>query len=154
VSTVVIGVGNPLRGDDAVGLHVLRGLRERLGPTPDIDLVELWVGGLRLAEAMGGYARAVVVDALVEAGAEPGSIRRLDVADLAAARHLACAHDTSLPTALEAWRVLGLEMPEVLTIWGVVAADTETLTERLSPLVAAAVPRLIRVLAGELTGAA
>lgn len=136
--TIVLGVGNPLRTDDAVGLHVARLVAERLAGHPEIDVLELWTGGLSLAEAMAGYDRALVVDALVAGATPAGSVQRLGLADLGAARNLACAHDTSLPGAIETWRELGLHLPGSIVVFGVATHDTETLGERLSAPVAGA----------------
>ena len=150
--TIIVGIGNPIRSDDAVGLVVARILRERLAGTEGIDVAELWAGGLRLVEAMAGYDRAVVIDAMATGDKPPGSVRRLTLADLGAARNLTCAHDTSLPTALELWRRSSVPVPEDIAIWGIEGKDMLTLSEQLSqpvdeavPVVAAAILEDLRV---------
>jgi hydrogenase maturation protease len=147
--TVVIGVGNPVRADDAVGLHVVREVRDR-APAGACDVDELWAGGLRLVEAMTGYDRAIVVDALAGDGVAPGELVRLGLDDLGACRTMACAHDTSLPTALALWRAAGAAVPREITMLGIGAEDLSSLTEELTPAVAAAVPRAVRLVLGEL----
>ena len=72
--TLVLGLGNPLLGDDAVGLKVAALVRERLDGAPGVDVLEEEAGGLRLMERMTGYDRAVLVDAAVTGGT-PGTIR-------------------------------------------------------------------------------
>ncbi len=57
MKTLVLGLGNPLLGDDAVGLRVAASLRGRL--PPDVELDEDYCGGLRLMERLAGYDRAV-----------------------------------------------------------------------------------------------
>ena len=146
--TVVIGVGNPVRADDAVGLHVARAVRARAGGTCDVE--ELWAGGLRLVEAMSGYDRAIVVDALSGAGVAPGDLVRLPLDALGPCRSVACAHDTSLPVGLAVWREAGAPVPAEVTVLGVGAEDLVTLTEALSPAVAAAVPRAVEAVLAEL----
>jgi hydrogenase maturation protease len=66
--TLVLGLGNPLLGDDAVGLKVAALVRERLGGAPGVDVEEEEAGGLRLMERMTGYDRAILVDAAATAG--------------------------------------------------------------------------------------
>jgi hypothetical protein len=68
-SALIIGLGNPDRGDDAAGLLVAESLRERgaeaivhTGGT--LDLIEIW------AET----ERVIVVDAVLSGGA-PGTVR-------------------------------------------------------------------------------
>lgn len=147
--TVVIGVGNPLRADDAVGLHVARAVRARLGGRA-CDVDELWAGGLRLVEAMSGYDRAIVVDALAAGGVAPGALVRVPLTDLGPCRTVACAHDTSLPTALQLWREAGAPVPTQITVLGIGAEDLASLAEALTPAVAAAVPRAVEAVLREL----
>lgn len=150
--TVVIGLGNPVRADDSVGLAVIRELREQLTGTEGVELVELWAGGLRLVEAMVGFDRAVVVDAMCTGQVAPGTFRRLALGDLGATRTTTCSHDTSLPTALEMWKRMEAPVPEDLTIWGIEIQDTETFSEGLSNPVARAVPRVAAAILAELHG--
>ncbi len=137
--TVVVGLGNPVRADDGVGLAVARLVRERLGEAEGVHVTELGAGGLRLAEAVSGYDRAIVVDALAAGGA-PGTVRRLGLDDLTGCRTVACTHDTSLPTALDVWRLLGAPVPGEVTIFGIEVQDVDRFTERLTDDVARAVP--------------
>ncbi|HUK67126.1 MAG TPA: hydrogenase maturation protease [Anaeromyxobacteraceae bacterium] len=145
----MIGVGNPVRGDDAVGLHVARGVRARVGVDAGCDVAELWAGGLRLVEAISGYDRAVVVDAM--AGAEPpGTLRRMTVDDLGACRNVTCVHDVSLSTALELWRRAGVAVPARITVFGIQALEMSTLSERLTAPVAGAIPGAVEAVLHEL----
>ena len=146
----MIGLGNPVRADDSVGLAVIRELRERLTGEEGIDLVELWAGGLRLVEAMVGYDRAVIVDALQSGTVPPGSIRRLTLDELGNTRTTTCSHDTSLPLAIEMWRRMEVPIPEDLSFWGIEVDDVESFSEELSKQVAGAVPRVAAAILSEL----
>ena len=61
--TQILGLGNTYLGDDAVGIHVIRELRPVVEPL-GIDVVEAELGGFELAEILGGYGRAKIVDAV------------------------------------------------------------------------------------------
>ncbi len=64
--TIVVGLGNPLLGDDGVGWQVVNALAGRLAPlAPTVELDRLAVGGLGLMERLVGFERAILVDALV-----------------------------------------------------------------------------------------
>jgi hydrogenase maturation protease len=140
--TVVVGVGNPLVTDDAVGVRVAREVRAALGDSrPDVEVTELFVGGMALMETIVGYDRAIVVDAMVT-GDAPGTIHHLPVEALAETRNSTCLHDTSFSTALDLARALDLPLPACIELWGVEAVDLCTFSESLTPAVAAAVPRL------------
>ena len=148
--TIIIGLGNPVRADDGVGPAVARSLRERLAGVEGVTVDELWAGGFRLAEAMVGYDRAILVDALDRGDRPPGSICRLSMTDLKGTRTMNCVHDASLPTALETWRRAGAALPQEISIWGVESQDLESFSEELTTPVAMAVPRLVEAILQDL----
>ncbi len=147
----IIGIGNPLLTDDAVGIATVRRLQETLGGRDDIVLQELYTGGIRLMEAMAGFDRAWVVDAMVTGTVPPGTLRRFSPADFVATRHAASSHDTDLATALETARLLGIRLPREITIWGVEAAEVGQFGETLTPALTMAVPQVIAGILGELS---
>ena len=143
MSTLVIGLGNPLVTDDSVGLRVAAALRERLAGRSDVAVVEDYWGGLRLMEQMVGYDRAIVIDAICS-GAAAGTIHHLATGDMPTQRS-ASSHDMSLPTALTLGRQAGLRLPEdeAISLVGIEAEDILNFGETCTPAVAAAVPRAV-----------
>lgn len=73
----VIGVGNPLMGDDGIGIEVARSLR-RLGLEEDVVIMERQVADLSLLASSKEASKLVIVDA-VETGRCPGSVMRLEL---------------------------------------------------------------------------
>lgn len=133
--TVVIGLGNVILTDDGVGIHAARLIRER---APEgVDVTEVHAGGLRLMDAMVGYDRAFIIDAM-QCGTAPGTVRRFSVTELHATRNMTSTHDTSLGTALQMAAMLGLQVPTEVTVWGIEALDAATFGEELSQEVSAA----------------
>lgn len=141
--TLVIGLGNPLLGDDSVGLRVASEVRRRLQDRPDIEVDEDYWGGMRLMERMIGYDRAVVIDAICS-GAEPGTVHRL-APDAIPTQRSASGHDVNLPTALEFGRQAGAALPRTgdVTLVGVEAAEVFTFNEQCTDAVEAAIPRAV-----------
>ena len=70
--TLIIGCGNLLRGDDAVGPVVVRRLLDR-GLPAGVEVADGGTSGMDVAFRMRGAARVVLVDACTSGG-EPGSI--------------------------------------------------------------------------------
>src|SRR5438874_10011074 len=132
MSSIVIGVGNPVIADDALGLEVAYCLRRELTGQSGITVTEVYNGGLELMEAMAGYDRAFVVDAIV-AGHPPGTIHHLGVDEVVKTRNTSTTHNGSLSAALELGRLTGLKLPEVVRIWAVEAGDVTTFREGLTP---------------------
>lgn len=149
ISSVIIGVGNPVIADDAVGLEVAHSLRKQLTGQSGITVTEVHNGGLELMEAMAGYDRAFVVDAIV-AGHQPGTIYRLGVEDVAKTRNTSTTHNGSLFAAMELGRLAGLKIPSVVRIWAVEAADVTNFREGLTPEVERAVPIVTAEIMSEL----
>ena len=140
--TIVIGIGNPVLTDDGVGLKAAAALRERLPDTPDAAVTQVYGGGMRLMEAMIGYDRAILIDAIVTGG-PPGKVWALEPDDLPATRNTHSSHDGSLAAALELGHLTGLRLPDDIRVWAVEAADVESFGEALTPSVNQAVPHVV-----------
>ena len=62
-SVLVLGLGNPILTDDAVGLVVARRVRAALTPEDDIEVEEAEVAGFALLDLLAERRAAVIVDA-------------------------------------------------------------------------------------------
>jgi hydrogenase maturation protease len=144
--TLVIGLGNPILGDDGVGWCVAQevetSMTERaLIETLQIKFEYLSLGGLSLMERMVGYRDVIVVDSIVSGKNSMGTIYSLPLSSLPnySSGHTTAAHDTSLQTALEVGRKIDMILPDEVWIVAVEAQNVYDFTEELSPLVNAAV---------------
>lgn len=72
VKTLVIGCGNLLRGDDAVGPVLIRVLWE-MGLPSGVRCADAGTGGMDVAFQMRGVPEVILVDACMS-GAKPGSV--------------------------------------------------------------------------------
>ena len=144
--TVVIGIGNSVLTDDSVGIQVVRRLALELDGRQDVQATEIYTGGLDLMEAMAGFDRAILVDAIVSEGGQPGAIYALEDADWLRTRNSGSTHDASLAVALDLGRMAGLHLPGRISAWAVEAKDVETVGEELTEEVGRAVPVLVRML--------
>jgi hydrogenase maturation protease len=168
-STLVLGLGNPILGDDGVGWRVVeaaqeawrRGTDERrttddethssfvIRHSSSIEFDCFSLGGLALMERLVGYDRAVLVDAIQTRDGVPGAIYRLTLDDLPTL-HADSAHDASLKAALALGRQLGARLPEETVIYAVEAVNLYDFDETLSPPVAASVERAAEMVLAEL----
>jgi hydrogenase maturation protease len=147
--TIVIGLGNPLLGDDGVGWRVADEVEKLLGagwdpgePGHAVEVQRLGVGGLRLMECLTGYDHAIVVDAAELPDRPLGEVRTCPLAELddSAAGHIDSPHDASLLTALTLGRRLGASLPDRIDAVTIQVRLTDVFSEDLSTEVAAAVP--------------
>ncbi|MCL4273971.1 MAG: hydrogenase maturation protease [Anaerolineales bacterium] len=146
MKTIVVGLGNPILGDDGVGWKVIEEVKKQLTPDVPVDIQCLSLGGLGLMEHLIGYDRAILVDAFAS-NDQSGSILVLKLSDLPnySAFHTASSHDTSLQNALELGRSMGAKLPDEVSIIGIVTRRVYDFSETLSPPVADAVPFAARV---------
>ena len=146
MKTLIIGLGNPLLGDDGVGWRVAELVRQRLkNKYPEVEVDCLAVGGLSLMERLVDSDRAILIDSLMTGQSPEGTLLCLELEDLPdlTAEHMTNAHDTSLQTALRLGRSLGVKLPEKVTIVGIEANKVYDFSEALTPAVAEAVPRAV-----------
>lgn len=136
---LILGLGNPILGDDAVGIRVAESLRG-LPWASNIEVDSACCGGLRLMERLIGYDVAVLVDAICSGAQPPGAIHHLTPGDLPT-QHTASSHDATLPTAMRLAEALWLPVPRRIDIVAIEAERVLDFGEKLSPAVQAALPR-------------
>ncbi len=169
----MVGLGNPILGDDGVGWRVAEEVKWRIADSEwqivssepvighakrpsaishqpsaiEVDCVSL--GGLSLMERLVGYERAILIDAISTGQWPVGSVNRFPLEALpdSAAGHSASAHDASLQTALKLGRAMGAPLPPIgeIVVVAVEARSVYDFGEVLTPPVAAAVPRAVEM---------
>lgn len=146
MKTLVIGLGNPILTDDGAGIYAARLLECMLPPQAEVDVVELAVGGLQLMEAMVGYQRVILLDAVWAPDGQAGRIVQFDAGHLPETLNSASTHDVDLPTALMIGRRLGADLPtdDRIQIVAVQAREVLTFGQAPTPAVAAALPEVAR----------
>lgn len=142
MNLLLLGMGNPILSDDAIGVRLAADCRTSLsnersepresfvGPTyransphqglptfasrqARLDIVqECSVGGINLIDVLRGYDRVVVFDSLQTSDSRPGAWHRFTAEALRDTVHLTNIHDANFATALAFGRRLGLPLPE------------------------------------------
>jgi hydrogenase maturation protease len=133
---LLIGLGNPLMGDDGVGCLIA----DRLATDPRLpDDVEAIAGGtdlLRFADAMEGRRRVILVDA-VQDGAAPGTVTMIEEGAMGDRQEF--AHHLS---AAQAIQLIKLTMPVSITLVGV-SITSASMRLGLSPPLCAVMPTIL-----------
>ncbi len=139
--TVVVGVGNPILGDDGVGIHVARDLKGKL----EVDIREAYTGGLNLLDLIIGYDRAILVDAVYMEDMAIGEVRVMGLDELGTA-HSSNPHDATLMEALEMSKRMGEErIPEEIVLVGIKIERVDEFSDELSPKVSSSIERASEV---------
>jgi hydrogenase maturation protease len=141
-SLLVLGLGNDILTDDAIGLRLVRALAERLGPSDNAVALESEEMGLSLLDHIVGYDDLVIVDAIQTGTAPPGHLHQFD-GEALPSRRTGAPHFLGVGDTLALGRLLGLPMPSRVRILAVEVADALTLGTALTPQLHAAFPRLL-----------
>lgn len=148
---LIIALGNPILGDDAVGWEICKEVERLLvqpgAVFPPVEFAYLSLGGLSLMERMEGYKDVIVVDSIVTGNQPQGTINSMPLSALPnlSSGHSTAAHDTSLATALEVGKKMGMVLPEDVWVVAVEARHVYDFSEELSPEIARAVPEASKI---------
>lgn len=133
--TLIIGIGNHYRGDDAFGRIVVRELDRQV--PPGVTCIEHDGEPAGLMECWQDVERVILIDA-VSSGVKPGQIFCFDLArqDLPEEFHLYSTHAFGVRQAVELARALG-KLPQVIQFIGVEGENFDAGGELSAPLLKA-----------------
>ena len=136
IAATVLGVGNPIMGDDGVGVELLACVRAAL-PDPRIEYVDGGTYGMELLPVLQSARRLLILDAV--SGTTPGEVVELpgDQIPRLLATKLS-PHQLGLLDIFAAARLLGTE-PEEVTVVGIVPEFVDVQVG-LTPAIAASLP--------------
>jgi hydrogenase maturation protease len=138
---LVLGLGNPMAGDDGVGSHLARRLRHHPGLPAGTDVLEAGTDLLRLADQLYDRPWVILIDALLDPG-EPGMLVRFD-GELTELEHRpGGVHHLSPVQALRLLRCLYPALRAIpISVLGVTISDVR-ISHDLSPVMEACLERL------------
>jgi hydrogenase maturation protease len=147
--TLLLGLGNDILCDDAIGLLVAREIRRRAAGKEGIAVRETCEMGLALLDYIVGFKNLVVVDAIQTRKAPPGSIHELDGTELKVLP-VTSPHFLGVGEMITLGKQLGLQVPENLKIFAIEIEDGTTITDQLTPVLAKALPQIVERVWGAL----
>ncbi|HVT99136.1 MAG TPA: HyaD/HybD family hydrogenase maturation endopeptidase [Acidobacteriaceae bacterium] len=131
----VLGLGNLMRTDDAVGMLALQRLRSDPRFPQSIPLIEGGTLGLDLIYPLDGFTHVLALDA-IDAGVQPGTVLRYSgdaIADLPISKSV---HLLGFSDLIGSMRLIG-NAPEEIVVLGVQPKTIDWGTELTSPVEAA-----------------
>jgi hydrogenase maturation protease len=144
---VVLGLGNLMRTDDAVGMLAVEQLRADPRMPVSVSLVDGGTLGLDLLHPLHGATHLLALDA-IDAGAAPGTLLRFageEIADLPVSKSV---HLLGFSDLIGAMRLTGNAPLEIMVL-GVQPERIEWGTQ-LTPTVAATLPELVELTLAQL----
>ncbi len=149
--TLILGLGNPILGDDGVGIAIAREVKNHRPAEPSVHILEAGLAGRFLLDVICGYKKVIVADAIItDEKTSAGFIHRLAVDDLGRVVNPYASHAIDLRTTIDLGLQLGYDMPDTISIYAVEIKENTTFREGLSPDVGAAVAPVARMIIEEL----
>lgn len=139
MSILVLGLGNDLLADDAIGPLAVLELQPRLAGRAEVTATALH--GLALLDVLAGHDAAVLLDAACTGRHPVGTVFEIDPADLDAVQ-APSPHFAGVPEMVELARRLELRFPQRMRIIAVEVRDPHTIGGAMTPEVRAALPEL------------
>jgi hydrogenase maturation protease len=145
IGVLVLGLGNVLLGDDGLGPAAIARIEREYRIPPGVHLADGGTLGLSLLGLLAESDHVILVDA-IRADGQPGSLVRLDGADVTnAVRDRLSPHQVGVADLLNAARLID-SYPSTVTLLGLVpdtihlsAARSSVVDNRLGDLIAAVV---------------
>lgn len=129
---LVVGLGNPLMGDEGVGVLLVRRLEAEADHLAGVEFLDAGTGGVALVHAMAGRRRVIFIDCARMEEA-PGTMRRFTDAQVRSRKEMPglSLHEADLMDIIGLARRLG-QCPEQVVVFGIQPASVQQ-REGLSP---------------------
>lgn len=150
MDALVVGVGNPVRGDDGAGIELVRRLQDRTRRR-EIEVRELNGDATQLLDAWCDRDAVVIVDS-ARSGAAAGTIRRFDASSMSLPAELcqvSTTHALGLAETIELARALG-RLPAQVIVFAIEGRQFEA-GAGLSKQVEAALPEVANLVLAEIS---
>jgi hydrogenase maturation protease len=142
-TTLILGVGNIIMGDEGFGVHVVRRLRE-VGLPPDVKVEEGGVGGFNLLGSLEGVRRVILVDIMmVDIASGEVCLFRPGPGFREPGKNIVSFHQVGVLELVQMWGLLGYE-PEIFFL--VTRPEKLEWSTELTPTVDAAATKAVKLL--------
>ena len=145
---LILGLGNDIISDDAIGLIVARILRDRLGDT--VEVKESSESGFALLDVMTGYEKMLIIDSIRTCMHPPGAILDFSADDIGKVA-APSPHYAGLPELISLAKRLDLVFPTEIAILAMEVKDPFTVAEGLSTEVAGALEKMVEIAHAKVT---
>ena len=147
LKTAILGFGNPVRSDDAIGVYVVNELKTHLQKREDISVFDMGTSAFETLFKLKGHQRIIIVDGVINSGEPDGTLFHLPSSEIHAQIQddpMLFLHGMKWDQALSyAKKMLGDEFPENKIQVYLVAISEIKINMELSETVKSAGDRLI-----------
>jgi hydrogenase maturation protease len=146
ISTLVLGIGNPILSDDAVGIRIA----QRLELTrPSINVEQTNEAAIALLDLITDYDKLIIIDSIKTKQGKAGELYKLTLEDFRPNNDFTSSHGMDIATAFEVGKSLGCRMPQTVSIYAIEVKDNENFSEQCTPEITERIPSLAEQIINE-----
>ena len=153
IKTAILGFGNPVRSDDAIGIYVIDQLKKLTEGHPQISLFDMGTSAFEVLFNLKGHQKIRIVDAVVNTGEVPGTIYKVPAEEVRKAPvddPMVFLHSLKWDQALSyAKKIMGEAYPEDIEVY-LIAVDNTRLEVQISDEVKSAGEKVVQYLIDEI----
>ncbi|HHE54411.1 MAG TPA: hydrogenase maturation protease [Caldithrix abyssi] len=142
-NSLVLGLGNPLLGDDRIGLQLVEDLA-KINSLAGLARFQCSVqAGLYLLDLLIGFQQVIFVDSLVHPQEEPGHVKCWQLPETASYIKGSSPHYIGVHSMLTIGKKLNLRLPEKLWLIGITIKDGLQISEHFSRSIRQKYPQIL-----------
>jgi hydrogenase maturation protease len=140
MNTLVLGIGNPILSDDAVGIKIAQRLEVE---KPNLTVEQTNEAAIALIDLITDYDKLIIIDSIKTKRGKAGELYKLTLKDFRPNNDFTSSHGMDIATAFEVGKSLGCRMPQAVSIYAVEVKDNENFSEQCTPEVTERIPSLV-----------
>jgi hydrogenase maturation protease len=153
IKTAIMGFGNPVRSDDAVGCYVIEQLQKKGIESDSISLFDMGTGAFEVLFKLLGHNRIIIVDAVINTGEPVGTLYKVPAEEIEAAiidDPMVFLHSIKWDQALNyAKKIMREDYPKDITVY-LIAVDNTRIEIELSEEVKEAGDKVVQYILEEI----
>ncbi|MEA5257970.1 hydrogenase maturation protease [Arcicella aquatica] len=153
IKTAILGFGNPVRSDDAVGCYVIEQLQKKGIESNSISLFDMGTGAFEVLFKLLGHNKIIIVDAVINTGEPVGTLYKVPAEEIEAVivdDPMVFLHSIKWDQALNyAKKIMREDYPKDITVY-LIAVDNTRIEIELSEVVRKAGDKVVQYILEEI----
>jgi hydrogenase maturation protease len=128
MKTAIMGFGNPVRSDDAIGIYVIEQLKKIIGESDEISVFDMGTAAFEVLFGLKGHSKIILVDAVTNSNEPVGTLFKVPAEEVLRAPQddpLVFIHGMKWDQALSyAKKILNDEYPNDIQVYLIAVENT------------------------------
>ncbi len=151
--TAIMGFGNPVRSDDAIGIYVIEEIRKKINDSSKLSIFDMGTAAFEVLFGLKGHQKIILVDALLNSDEPVGTLFKVPAEEVLSSPEenpLVFIHGMKWNQALSySKKILLEEYPEDIQVY-LIAIENTKLDVNLSSVVKDAGDKVVELILDEL----